>query len=358
MYHTYQSFIDQLYDYAHTYPDIVTLYSYDNYMTNNLPIYHIILSTNTIYTQSSNHRNNVMKKKKILLSFGEHARELITVESALDIINNITSGYRSTDCTLYSTQLSSFILNNYELHILPLVNPSGKLYLQHGNDMCYRNTYPHGVDINRNFAWHYGGTASSNVTGNEEYRGPYVFSTSEAQLIKYLAERYHYTSYMSVHSGARALLVPYVDSVSKQLQRTRKSTDHELYIAQYIYDHTDGWYDDVGIGYVMNDYSADGTAADWMAGVMSVPYIITSEIYGDIHHDCFVQFNSNPSKLQNDLDRIRLTYIRLFEAIAMIDMADGVIPNVNSSNDPYNIALCQVYQTYDKLLNHVKHQFL
>lgn len=59
------------------------------------------------------------------------------------------------------------ILSNFDLHIVGLTNPSGKVHLEETGDYCWRNTGI-GVDLNRNADWEFGGPGSSNKKGHEE----------------------------------------------------------------------------------------------------------------------------------------------------------------------------------------------
>lgn len=64
----------------------------------------------------------------------------------------------------------------------------------------------------------------------------------------------------------------------------------------------------------MNDYTADGTMADWMAGQLNVPYSITFEMFGtpgDLPN-CFEQFNPRGNLVQQTLERIHGMYTAAF----------------------------------------------
>lgn len=72
-----------------------------------------------------------------------------------------------------------------------------------------------------------------------------------------------------------------------------------------------------GIAYELNDYSADGTLTDWIAGEAKVPYAFTVEMWGGPMHDsCFVQFNPDNDHLRHDLDQIFPIYPVALEAFA------------------------------------------
>ena len=112
-------------------------------------------------------------KTKILFSFGEHAREFFPVESMLFFLMDTMNSLRRSSTTKKTAAL--FMLNNVDLFVLPLVNPDGRLYIEKTSNYCWRGTST-GVDLNRNFAWEFGGPGSSALKTDEEYRGPYPFS--------------------------------------------------------------------------------------------------------------------------------------------------------------------------------------
>lgn len=262
IYHNYTSYTNTIHHYARQqqYNNLIDVYEYDSYKThyNNNSIYHIILSDKTTILS----QNGVDNKPHVLITCGEHAREFITTESCLDFISYILNSYTTLSCNTYDKQLSQFILQNYILHIFPLINPSGRLHIERSNDYCYRNNYPDNIDVNRNFDWSYGNQGSSNDVNSEEYRGKQPFDTVESQIIKYVLYRYRYniTAYVTVHSGERQLFVPFVDTISKNIKRRRNTTDIELSIANYIFKRSNNWYRNYGIAYEYNDYGADGTA--------------------------------------------------------------------------------------------------
>lgn len=303
------------------------------------------------------------RRLQFLLSFGEHAREFITIESFFHLMQYVLEGQKavkesceilasetdtaqrrltstsnSLDLTTsagYRARWSRFLLDHVDLHLLGVSNPDGKLHIEKSpkrpDDYCWRNT-GRSVDLNRNADWEFDGPGSSGRPGHEEYHGTQPFSEAETRFIRDLNEQYRYDAYISVHSGEQQLFVPFVDTRSKQTKRRRSSTDLELKICRSVVDakKMNGFLHDSGIGYEMNDYSADGTLMDYMAGKAEVPLVFCVELWGGpIHNDCFVQFNPDPtpsgpiepgrtqarSPLERDLDQMHVFYIELFNQI-------------------------------------------
>lgn len=108
-------------------------------------------------------------KQKVLLSFGEHAREFFPVESALYFLKNITAGL-TKPATSAQYKFSRTIFSNLEIFIIVLANPDGRHYIEKTKNYCWRGTSI-GVDLDRNFDWNFGGKGSSSKPFDEEYRG-------------------------------------------------------------------------------------------------------------------------------------------------------------------------------------------
>ena len=154
------------------------------------PIYWMVL-TNKARSHTLNYTSGEapsrVEKPKIFITFGEHAREFVTTESFFDLFFNITKGWKMPCHTPeghYSRLLPQsielvlscldpcfacrFVLDNFELYLVPLMNPDGKNRLERTNDYCHRNN-GRGVDLNRNADWEYNGPGSSKTPGSEEY---------------------------------------------------------------------------------------------------------------------------------------------------------------------------------------------
>jgi len=130
---------------------------------------HILTRYEPVYYSKEKRNQHVMKissgdrkdKVKILLSFGEHAREFLPVETLFYLIENLES--------------SKVDLTKLELYVIALANPDGRFIVEKTRNYCWRGTMT-GVDLNRNFNWEFGGKGSSDNNNDEEYRGPFVFS--------------------------------------------------------------------------------------------------------------------------------------------------------------------------------------
>ncbi|WP_433389240.1 M14 family zinc carboxypeptidase [Micromonospora sp. KLBMP9576] len=123
---------------------------------------------------------------EILFNSQQHAREHLTVEMAIYLLNLFTDSY-GTDSRI------SGIVNTREIWIVPTVNPDGSEYdIATGSYRSWRkNRQPNsgstavGTDLNRNWSYQWGCCGgSSGSTSSETYRGPSAFSAPETQALR------------------------------------------------------------------------------------------------------------------------------------------------------------------------------
>jgi murein tripeptide amidase MpaA len=122
---------------------------------------------------------------EVLYNAGQHAREHLTVEMAIYLIEMFTDEY-GVDPRI--TQ----IVNSRVIWILPNVNPDGSEYdIATGSFRSWRkNRQPTpgssaiGTDLNRNWAHQWGGGGSSGSPSSSTYRGPSPFSAPETNWLR------------------------------------------------------------------------------------------------------------------------------------------------------------------------------
>lgn len=131
---------------------------------------HLVQKISPAFHSRQNRNQHVLKlsrggisqnKARVLLSFGEHAREFLPIETVLHLINRVEAG--------------KVDLSRLEIYVIVLANPDGRYYIEQNHNYCWRGTQT-GVDLNRNFDWQFGGKGSSDDKNDEEYRGQYSFS--------------------------------------------------------------------------------------------------------------------------------------------------------------------------------------
>ncbi|EFL34549.1 carboxypeptidase [Streptomyces viridochromogenes DSM 40736] len=122
---------------------------------------------------------------EVLFTHHQHAREHLTVEMALYLLRELTSGYGS------DSRVTSMV-NNREIWIVPDVNPDGGEYdIATGSYRSWRkNRQPNsgssyvGTDLNRNWDYRWGCCGgSSGSTSSETYRGSSAESAPEVKVV-------------------------------------------------------------------------------------------------------------------------------------------------------------------------------
>ncbi|MFM9692642.1 M14 family metallopeptidase [Streptomyces europaeiscabiei] len=122
---------------------------------------------------------------EVLFTHHQHAREHLTVEMALYLLNELTSDY-GTDSRVTD------MVNNREIWIIPDVNPDGGEYdVATGSYRSWRkNRQPNsgssavGTDLNRNWNYRWGCCGgSSGSTSSDTYRGTAAESAPEVKVV-------------------------------------------------------------------------------------------------------------------------------------------------------------------------------
>jgi murein tripeptide amidase MpaA len=116
---------------------------------------------------------------EVLFTCNQHAREHLTTEMCLHIVQRLTSGY-ATDSAIKR------LVDNTEIYVVPSVNPDGSEYdISGGTFHSWRkNRQGSGTDTNRNWGYKWGCCGgSSGSTSSETYRGPAAFSAPEAKAV-------------------------------------------------------------------------------------------------------------------------------------------------------------------------------
>ena len=73
---------------------------------------------------------------RILLSYGEHSREFLPIESMFALLENVTGGL-GPDASVSQIAYSSFVVNNIDLHIVAMLNPDGRVYIENSGWFLY-----------------------------------------------------------------------------------------------------------------------------------------------------------------------------------------------------------------------------
>ncbi|KKK07107.1 carboxypeptidase [Micromonospora sp. HK10] len=219
---------------------------------------------------------------EILFNAQQHAREHLTVEMAIYLLNLFTDSY-GTDSRITN------IVNSREIWIVPTVNPDGSEYdIATGSYRSWRkNRQPNsgstavGTDLNRNWGYQWGCCGgSSSSKSSETYRGPSAFSAPEtAALRNFVNSRVvggvqQLKANIDFHTYSQLVLWPY--------GYTYSNTATGMTADQYNTFATIGRQLASSNGYTPEQssdlYIADGTSIDWMWGTHKI-WAYTFEMY-------------------------------------------------------------------------------
>ncbi|XP_014498659.1 carboxypeptidase A6 [Vigna radiata var. radiata] len=251
-------------------------------------------------------------KLRILLSFGQHGRELITTELALRILSIL-----SEEKLLPSTDQASLnsVLDKLVIKVVPMENPNGRKVVEAG-DLCERRN-GRGVDLNRNWSVDWG-KKEKDYDPYEENPGVAPFSEPESQIMRKLAISFEPHLWVNVHSGMEALFMPYdhknttLDGLAlKRMKSFLEEVNHHHCQERCM----------IGSGGGSVGYFAHGTATDFMYDVVGVPMAFTFEIYGDgtaSSKDCFKMFNpTDPAAYNRVLNDWSATFFTIFKLVPL-----------------------------------------
>ncbi len=131
--------------------------------------------------------NNVAQDEdepEVLFNCNIHAREHLTTEMCMRIIERFTDNYPD-DPTVAE------MVDSREIWVIPVSNPDGSIYdYESGQYQGWRkNRQDQGTDLNRNFGYKWGCCGgSSGDPASETYRGEAAFSAPETQVLRDFAE--------------------------------------------------------------------------------------------------------------------------------------------------------------------------
>jgi carboxypeptidase T len=219
---------------------------------------------------------------EVLFTAGQHAREHLTVEMALYIVDQLTRRY-ATDPRIKG------IVDSREIWIVPNVNPDGSEYdIESGTYRTWRkNRQPNagtdavGTDLNRNYGFRWGCCGgSSAIASMDIYRGPSAFSAPETTAVRdFVLSRVvdgvqQIRASIDFHSFSELVLWPFGHTradVTKGMTRDQHDTFEALGTSLA---RTNGYTPEQS----SDLYITDGAIDDWLWGANGV-FAFTFEMY-------------------------------------------------------------------------------
>lgn len=202
------------------------------------------------------------KKMKVLLFFGEHSRELVSVESGLSLIQSLCGGGNAD----VDKNLVNYNLDNAEFLIFTNIGVNSRRKVERG-DYCLR-VNENGVDLNRNWDdhWTKDGTGETNP-------GPHAFSEDETSILRDSSKAFAPDLFLTVHSGILGMYIPYAFSQDEVQGKTTGAMLEVLHKLNPKYCNCD-----VGAAGKQVGYLCPGTCLDFIYD-LGTKYSFAFEIY-------------------------------------------------------------------------------
>ncbi len=250
-YYTYEEFLAELDAMRAAYPDLITEKAAigDFETWEGRPLHWVRISDNP-ETDEDEH--------EVLYTAIHHAREPMGLSQTIFYMWYLLENY-GTD------EEVTFLVDHTELYFVPMINPDGYKYNQTtnpgGGGMHRKNRNPSigttnkGVDLNRNYSYHWNESGTSPIQNNDTYAGLYTFSEPETQAIKWFCENRDFQFAFNAHSYGDLLLFPIGWATAEY------ADDHDYFSR---YSHHMALYNGYTAQKATDLYPAAGDSDDWM----------------------------------------------------------------------------------------------
>ncbi|PIC50817.1 hypothetical protein B9Z55_001571 [Caenorhabditis nigoni] len=232
-----------------------------------------------------------LKKRAVWVDGNIHAREWASSHTALYFINQLVSGYGE------DPQITNYV-DTLDFYIVPCLNPDGYEYTRsspipsvrlwrknRSPEVCRPSLWGgekccQGVDLNRNFRFHWAERGSSYEPCSNIYHGEEVFSEPETKAIRnFLATpdmKDRLDAFVTLHSYAQLWIYPYSheeQNYPEDIGELRKTARKAINRLSRVY----------GTNYRMGTGAdtlspAAGGSDDWAKSALAVKYVYLIEL--------------------------------------------------------------------------------
>lgn len=305
-------------------------------------------------------KNSKVEKSKVLFTGLHHARELITANMIVKIfIETLHSLIHDTD---------RFTFWNYcDLVIIPVVNVDSHFLISESfgksdfsdfkekrknmnSQVCKDGSLVNqGVDLNRNYGFHYGEDSGDNEECSETFRGVNAFSEPETRAVRdFLEKEKSVVSAMNFHSYGNMWIHPfnYMKIKHKFPETTLQGIVH--FYEKFGKEVGEVSKSEYGNAIETVNYSTDGEASDWMLGEHGI--ISFSPELGSFNPKA--QDFIIPKNLIYDVIQENFKVINLFlekNSVVIKDVVYGFDNNGVFSLSFTNAGLANIYQPVLKI---------
>ena len=244
-YLTYQEMLDNLDSMASKYPSLITTRTgIGSFLSHQgREIWWVKISDNPS-TDEAEH--------EVLYTSLHHAREPMCLSQNIFYMWWLLENYGTDDEVTY-------LVDNTEMYFVPMINPDG--YIENettdpsGGGMHRKNmnpavgTYNPGVDLNRNYSYHWNATGTSPDPNNDTYAGSNAFSEPETQAIKWFCEQRDFEFAFNTHTYGNLMLFPIGWTTSEYAADNDyflQYTSHFVQFNGYVNEKSSGLYPAAG----------------------------------------------------------------------------------------------------------------
>lgn len=317
-FHNYEELKQELQSLAAQYPQIVHLSSIGQSLEGR-DLMLVTLSTDS----------NDLSRPAVFFMGGHHAREHLSVEVPLQLIQYLAREYAAGNPRVVD------LMSRRTVYVVPIVNPDGSEYdISTGRYKLWRknrrnNGGSFGVDLNRNYGYGWGGGGASPSPGNDTYRGSAPFSEPETQAIKSFIESHLNISIdLTFHTFSELILYPW----GHKYNPIENQDDFRVH--KTMAETMARWN-----GYTPQQsselYIASGDTTDWaygQLGIISFTFELDPQMSPDKYWDPGKGFYPGQGLIEPVFRK------NLEPCLYLIDLADNPYRVLNSTSSSYGLS--------------------